>query len=55
MKNNRKKDAYVLLITIVITLVLVLVVINLLTVVYRYTNTIAKDLEELRKIVNPNL
>ena len=48
---THKKDAYVLLITIVITLVLALTVATMLTVIYRYAGTINKNLEELRQIV----
>ena len=46
-----KRDGYVLLITIVITLLLTLTAITLLTVVYRYTGTIARELENLREFV----
>ena len=51
MKRTHKKDAYVLLITIVVTLVLTLTVVTMLTVIYRYSNSIYKNLEELRNIV----
>ena len=44
-----KRDGYVLLITIVITLLLTLTTITLLTVVYRYTGTIARELENSSK------
>ncbi len=54
MKSNMKKDGYVLLITMAVTLILVMIVVTMLTVVYRYSNTISKDLEELRQIVNPS-
>lgn len=46
-----KRDGYVLLITIVITLLLTLTTITLLTVVYCYTGTIARELENLREFV----
>ena len=54
MKSYMKKDGYVLLITMAVTLILVMIVVTMLTVVYRYSNTISRDLEELRQIVNPS-
>ena len=55
MKNriikNHSKDAYVLSITIIVTFVLVLTIVTLLSLVYRYSNSSAKDLEGLRDIV----
>ncbi len=50
-RMNNKKDAYVLAITIVITFVITLTVVTLFSLVYRYSNTISKDIENLREIV----
>ncbi len=46
-----KKDAYVLALTIVITFVITLTVVTLFSLVYRYSNTISKDIENLRELV----
>lgn len=46
-----KKDAYVLALTIVITFVITLTVVTLFSLVYRYSNTISKDIENLREVV----
>lgn len=51
IKNKHTKDAYVLSITIIVTFVLVLTIVTLLSLVYRYSNSSAKDLEGLRDIV----
>ncbi len=48
---NNKKDAYVLAITIIITFVITLTVVTLFSLVYRYSNTISRDIENLREIV----
>ncbi len=50
-RMNNKKDAYVLAITIVITFVITLTVVTLFSLVYRYSNTISRDIENLREIV----
>lgn len=51
MNKKHTKNAYVLVITIIVTFVLVITVITILSVVYRYSNTISKDMSSLREIV----
>ncbi len=49
--NNKKRNGYVLAITIVVTFVITLTVVTLLSLVYRYSNTASKSLETLRETV----
>lgn len=51
--NNIKhsKKGYVLAITVIVTFVLLITVVTILGVIYRYSNTITKDLLTLREIV----
>ncbi len=51
MNNKGSKKAYVLAITIIVTFVLVITAVTLLGVVYRYSNTISRDLASLRETV----
>ncbi len=51
MDKNKSKKGYVLSITIIVTFVLVLTTVTLLGIVFRYSNTSAKDIESLREIV----
>ena len=50
----RKKKGFALVITIVITFVMSLTAVTMLTLVYRYTNTIKERKETLQEKVNPS-
>lgn len=50
----RKKKGFALVITIVITFVMSLTAVTMLTLVYRYTNTIKERKETLQETVNPS-
>lgn len=50
----RKKKGFALVITIVITFVMSLTAVTMLSLVYRYTNTIKERKETLQETVNPS-
>lgn len=48
---KHSKKGYVLAITVIVTFVLVITAVTILGVIYRYSNTISKDLLTLRETV----